>query len=223
MGTHATGIRAAVVVEQAFVVLAGGERQRELAVTDGGEGHLFADQELFHHHPFAGAAETALGEKNLEGGVEFFLVFGDQHPFARGQTVGLEHHREAKTGGDFAGATFVVGNAEIGRRDVVPAHELFGVDLAAFQLGGLAFRPENGEAATSELVGDAEGQGQLGTHHREVDLEVGGKIRQLVDFVRRNRHQIGDLGDAGIAGRAVQLGDLRALAQFPAERVFSAA
>ena len=46
---HATGVGALVAVEQAFVVLAGGQGQGALAVTQHDEAGLFAGQKLFDH------------------------------------------------------------------------------------------------------------------------------------------------------------------------------
>ena len=48
---HAAGVRAFVVVEQAFVVLAGGERQHVFAITQHDETGFFAFEKLLDHDP----------------------------------------------------------------------------------------------------------------------------------------------------------------------------
>ena len=95
--------------------------------------------------------------------------------------------------------------------------------LRALELGRLLLGTEDGQPTAGELVDDAEGQRQLGADHRQVDLELGGEVGQLVDLVGGDGSQVGDLGDAGIARSAVELLHQRALAELPAQGVLPAA
>ena len=102
-------------------------------------------------------------------------------------------------------------------------HEALGEHFRAFETSRLASGTKNGEAPLGELVGDAERERQLGTHDRQIDLEIAGEVGQLLHLVRGDRHQVGHLLDSGVAGGAVEIGDSRALSELPAQGVLAAA
>jgi hypothetical protein len=62
VGAHAARVRALVVVLQALVVLAGGQRQDVLAVAHDDEAGFFAGQEFLDHDARAGVAEAVIGQ-----------------------------------------------------------------------------------------------------------------------------------------------------------------
>jgi len=52
-------------------------------------------------------------------------------------------------------------------------------------------------------------------------VKLAGEVGDLDDVARLDRNAVGDLGDAGIAGRAVDLLDERAAVERPRERVLA--
>ena len=94
---HAAGVRPAVVVEDALVILRRADRDGARAVADREERHFRPDQAFFDHEPIAGGAEFPLahgvGDRALGGGT----ILGDHHALAGRQSVGLQHHRAART------------------------------------------------------------------------------------------------------------------------------
>ena len=48
------------------------------------------------------------------------------------------------------------------------------------------------------------------------------EIGEPADLVHRDRHTVGNLGDTRVAGGAIELRELRALAKLPAQGVLSA-
>ena len=81
IGAHAAGVRAAVAIEQAFVVLAGGERQDMIAVDHDNEAGFFADQKFFDQDARAGGAELVVGEHEIDRAMGFVQRHGDNHAF----------------------------------------------------------------------------------------------------------------------------------------------
>ena len=93
IGAHAAGVGALLAVEDALVVLGGGQRQRVRAVDQGEEARLLADQALLDHHLGAGRAERAR-EAGLDGGGGILARLGDDHALAGRQAVGLDDDRQ---------------------------------------------------------------------------------------------------------------------------------
>ena len=94
---------------------------------------------------------------------------------------------------------------ERGGGDAVALHELLGEDLAALDLGGPLARPEDRQAASGELVGETQGQRQLGADHRQVDPHLLREVGEAVHLFDRGRHEVGDLADPRIPRRAVEI------------------
>ena len=221
VGSHAAGVGPGVPLADPLVIFGRGQRKNVLAVGQGDERDLFARQVLLDDHPVAGGAEAALLEEGDQRLLELVAGLRDQHPLAGGQAVGLEHHRQTHLPGRLARLGQVVDHLAGGGRDGVALHELLGEDLAAFEPRGLPAGTEHLEPPAGELVRQTEGQRQLRADHGEVDLQIRGKARQVLDLVDRFRHQVGDLGDARVARGAVELVELRALGELPAQRVLA--
>jgi hypothetical protein len=79
----------------------------------------------------------------------------------------------------------------------------------------------NSLAKLGELVGDTERQRQLWPDNREVDLELGREVHQLLNLIASDGNQIRDLANARITRCAVQLLEHLTLPQLPAQCVFS--
>ena len=101
--------------------------------------------------------------------------------------------------------------------------DLFGEDLAAFQLGGAFVWPEDPEVPGLKNVHDAGAQWRFGANDGEVDLLLGGERGQGIDVGGRDRHAFGQVGDAGVAGSSKEIRDPPALGEFPDQRVFAPA
>ena len=223
VGTHAASVRPLVAVAQAFVVLAGGERQHVHAVAHDDEARFLALQEFLDHHALARGAELLLPEHRVDRRVRLLARRGDDHALAGGEAIGLDDDRRALfvdvrlrlTGG---------GESRVaGRRDAVAEHERLGEILRRLELRGGLPRPEDAQARLDERVDHAIGERRLGPDHGEVDA-----------LLLREGEQIGDRRDGDIVeavlrrGAAVTRRDeyllhARALRQLPGHRVLAAA
>ena len=117
-----------------------------------------------------------------------------------------------------------VGEALIGGgRDVVAPAELLGEALGAFELGRRLGRSEDLDAGRRKAVGHARHQRRVGADHDEVDFQPLGERHLARDILGADIDAFGDLGDAGIAGGAVELGAERRGRNRPAQRMFAAA
>src|SRR5437016_6036083 len=89
--------------------------------------------------------------------------------------------------------------------------------------GGGGRRAEGAETGGGEAVDEAERQGQLGADDGEIDPALLREAQKPLHVVGGDRHALRVLGDAGVAGRAVERGDARALPELPHERVLAPA
>ncbi len=93
IGAHAAGVRAAIAVEQALVVLAGRERQRVPAVAHDDEARFLAGQEVLDDDARAAGAERVADEHRSDRGFGFGDAAGDDDTLAGRQAIGLDHDR----------------------------------------------------------------------------------------------------------------------------------
>ena len=107
-GSHAAGVGAFVVIEDAFVVLRGFEGDSRFGVAKCDEADFFADEEFFEDE---GAGELG------EGFFGFGVVLGDNDAFAGGEAVRLEDEREVEVGKRGAGLFGGVYSLEAGGGD----------------------------------------------------------------------------------------------------------
>ena len=103
---HAAGVGALVVVEGAFVVLAGFERDDRAAVGQGQHAGLLAVEPLLDDQAVAGLAEDAANHDLIDALDRLAEVVADVDTFAGGQSVGLQdqaqgasQHEVASLGG----------------------------------------------------------------------------------------------------------------------------
>ena len=143
--------------------------------------------------------------------------------FAGGEPVGLDHDRRALRaqiglGRRQRGEAFIGGG-----RDAVVAAQVLGEALGAFEPRGVLARAEGLDAGGFEIVDDAGAERRFRPDHDEID--------GLVAAVRDHRGMVGNIerhadglaGDAGIAGRAIELLGQRARRDLPGQRMFAAA
>ncbi len=206
----------------ALVVLRRRERDRGLAVAQREERRLLAGQELFDHDLGAGCAQAAR-EHHVDRGLRLSDARRHHHAFAGRKPVGLHDDRRALLA-DIGLRRLCVSEPFVSPSgNVVGLAQVLGEALGAFQLSRDLARTERLDPCRNEIVDDAGAQRRLGADHHEIDplLLAEGDHRGVVGDVER--HQLALLGDAGIAGRAVQLRDQRARRDLPGERVLAAA
>ena len=180
-------------------------------------------EKLLDQDPIAGSAEYALAEEQPESPLHVVSRLDDQDAFAPGEAVGLENR--GITQAVDRRAHFVGGAAHLGRRgrDSVPPEKLLGENLRGLDLRGQTAGSEDRQLALREEVSDPERQGDLGSDDGQVDPQLLREIGELHDLSGGNRKAVRDLGNAGIAGSAVDLAGVGALRERPAERVLARA
>ena len=223
VGTHAAGVRAAVAVADALVVLAGGHRQYVLAVDHHDKAGFFAVEEFLDDHARTGVTKGIAGEHVAYGVFGFLQGHGDDHAFTGSQAIGLDHDRcafltQVSQGRFDLGEVLV-----IGRRDLVASQEVLGEGFRAFQLGGASGRAEAIQATAAEQINNTCYQWHFRADDGQGNILLG-KIGQLL----QGQHVDGDVfalgfdGGAGVAGGHEDFLHAWVLGYFPGQGVFTA-
>ncbi len=223
IGSHPAGVRAAVAVEDALVVLARGERQDVLAVDHDDEARLLAVHEFLDDHAVPGFAELVAAEHHVDRLVRFGECRRDHHALAGGEPVGLDHDRRALAVHVVVRGRGVSEGCMARGWNRVPRHEALGELLGGLELRGGLRGAEDAQALGAKRVHRSRGERRLGTHHGGVDA-----------FALRELHQVGDrgmgdveeailAGGAGVARRHVHARDLGRLRQAPRHGVLASA
>ena len=105
--------------------------------------------------------------------------------------------------------------------DAMPLQEFLGETLAGFQLGRRFGGAEGAPAAAGEFVHHSEHQGQFGTDHCEIGLDLAGDAGERVQAFDVSGKAFRFFGDPAISGRAVDLRHARRLPQLPDQRVLA--
>jgi len=105
--------------------------------------------------------------------------------------------------------------------DAMSLKEFLGEALAGFQLGGRFGGAEGAPASARELVHDAKHEGQFGTDHGEIGLDLAGDAGERVQAFDVSGKAFRFFGDAAISGRAVDLRHARRLPELPGQRVLA--
>ena len=110
-----------------------------------------------------------------------------------------------------------------GGRNLVGFTEILGEALGAFEPRRPFARAEGLDAGFFQIVDDADAERHFRTDHNEVNLGCLAETdhRRMVRDI--DRDAFGFLGDAGIAGRAIEFVGQRARRHFPGQRVLAAA
>ena len=209
VGAHATGVGAGVAVEQALVVLAGGQREHVLAVGQHDEAGFFALQKLFDHDARAAFvvlhAELVVLQHPVDGFVGLGQRHGHDHALARCQAIGLDHDGRADLV-DVGMRRRRVGEGDVERRrDAVALHEVLGEGLGALELRGRLGRAEDAQAARAEFVDHPGRQRSLGADHGERDLLGLREVGQRLHVGHRHVDQAVVERGAAVAGSHVDL------------------
>jgi hypothetical protein len=135
----------------------------------------------------------------------------DEDAFACGQPIGLHDAGRAGDGERF------------GRRHAGRLKDVLRERLRALDAGGGCARAEDCDPVVAQLVRDACDERPLWPDDDEVDAQRMGEPEQPFAVLRANRMAAAQPIHPGIAGRAMQLGQPRALRQLPREGVLAAA
>ena len=222
---HASGIGAAVMIQQTFVILRRDQRHDAFAVGQGQDRGFFAFQQFFQHHQTARRAERS-GKTRTHRVLGFPLTGGHDHAFSRRQTVRLHDHAASR--GIFGSHVFQRGSAAgktgITRsRDTVFDHKLFGEILAAFQSRTGFGRTENRNAPGPDRIGNTLTQRKFRSNHQQVDPVLLREIGHRFIVSGRQCDTFCDLRDARIAWGTIQLLHFGTQTQPAADRVFTSA
>ena len=130
---HPAGIRSAIAVEDALVILCRTERNSHAPVAQRKERHLGARQTLFEDDSSASVAELSIFHRRAHRLTRLFASRCDDDPLTGGQTIGFHDDRQA----ELAELEHGVGlgrrltGAKARRRNAVTRHERFRKRLAA--------------------------------------------------------------------------------------------
>ncbi len=148
---------------------------------------------------------------------------GDDHAFATGQAVRLDHERCATASDEIPGGSRIVELLPSGGGNGDGVADLLGERLAPLQLGGRAGGTETGNSGGVHRVGDAGDEWGFGAGDDEVDAVPAGEVDQRGRVMGRDGSAFGDGGDPRVAGRTPQLRQQRAGGDRPAQRMLARA
>ncbi len=236
-GTHAAGVGAGVIFANAFVILCGVEDIDVSAVDQSEDGHFFADESFFDDHGASGVAEGVVEHHLFEGFDGVLGGVGDDDAFAFGESGGFDDDG-GFTGFDVGFGLFEVGEGfGVGGGDAGRAHEVFGVGLVGFELGGLAVGPEDVAGFVvafpgtggGEAVGEALGERVFGADDDKAHVLLAAEVIDGVGVfgVDRFEGEVLLIGaqrrGAGIAWGKVEIAAAWGLFELPAQGVFTPA
>ena len=183
---------------------------------------FLAHQALLDDDLGTGRAEGA-GEAVLDGGGGSLARLGHRDALAGRQAVGLDDDGD-RLGFQVGERRCLVLEAAIGGgRNAELGAEILGKALGAFELGcGLRW-PEHLDPRGGEIVGQAGHQRHLGPDHHKADIAIAAEADDGGVVGGIERHALGHLGDAGIAGRAIEPGQQGARGNGPGQGMLAPA
>ena len=96
IGAHAAGVGTGVAIAGTFVVLGCDQWRHALAVADDEKRKFVALKALFEYNTRTCFAQHPAAEHFSRHPCGFLFTVGDDHALARGQSIGLYHHRGMK-------------------------------------------------------------------------------------------------------------------------------
>ena len=220
IGAHTARIGTLVAVVGPFVVLRQRHRPHLVSRNEAHERKLGTFEVILDDH-------LALAELVVEQHIpqrRFGLGHrpGDHHAFSGGQSVVFQHCGQ-RTPLHIGQRPGIVGEcAESGCRDGIFSHQPFGELLRRFDARRCLRRTEDAQPRGPEAVDDTRRQRHFGTHDREADAPLRGKVTQAFHLGFTNGHALGLPGDARIPGCAVNFFNLRRTRQRVDNGVFAA-
>ena len=182
IGAHAAGIGPFVPVVHPLVVLGCNHGHHDLAVGKGQKGRFFPIHKLFQHHPGAGFSEFMVGHHVVNGSHGFFFGHGNHHALAGRQPVRLHHNGRTLFFHKSLSRGNISAHLKGCRGDVIFLHQVFGKGFGSFQFRRRLVRPEDGQAAGTEHIGDTGYQRCFRPYHRQIDTVLFRKVRYLIQI-----------------------------------------
>ena len=189
VGAHAAGVRAAVALAQALVVLGRRHRHQGAPVAEREQRDLFADEPLFEHDAVSGGADGPAEQVRHRAQCRVAPV-GDDHALAGGQPVSLGDDGEPGGVEPPRGLGHAGDHGRAGPGDAVSVAERPGVRLRPLQLGGGQRRSERSDAGRRERVDEPCCQRRLRAHDDEPDALVDGEPHDALDIVDGQCHTL---------------------------------
>jgi hypothetical protein len=149
---HAAGVRPAVVVTDAFVILRAAEIRRVLAIGEKKERHLGSRQAFLDHQPRAGRAELFVDHRGAHGGFRLGTIGRDCHALPGRQTIGLHDHWKTELGArnGVERRRRIVTDDEARGGNAVVRHEGFGMRLRTFEQRAAPRRTDESDGRSRE-------------------------------------------------------------------------
>ena len=195
-----------------------------LAIDHDDETGFLAEQAFLDHHAMPGVAHAVAGEHGIDRGMRLLQRRRHHHALARSQAVGLHHDGGAVLVEVGMRGSGIGEGAESRGGDAVARHELLGVILRAFELGGGLGRAKNPQPGGAKRVDHACRQRRFRADHGERDVAVAAhKLKQRGNRGERHVDQTVLGCRAAVAGRDEYLGDTGRLRELPRQCVFASA
>ena len=118
---HASGVGAAIAVEDALVVARGNQGAHVASVAEPEHAHLRAAEQFLDDDLPSGIAEAQLAEALVECALRLLDAAADDHALAEREPVGLDHARSAELGDERAEPRAIRGVAGTQRAVGIPA------------------------------------------------------------------------------------------------------
>jgi hypothetical protein len=225
VSAHAAGVLATVAIEDALVILRGGEQVVVDAVGDGEDAGFFARHVFFDDDALSGLAEDAMGEDLVERVSSLRFGLDDDDAFSCSEAIGFDdgrivHMTQERSALDliFEGEDGIASGGNI-----MALHEFLREGFGTFEKRGILSRTENRNAFFIERVSNTDGKRAFWADDDQVDPLAHGKAEDGF-YVRRNKLDgFRNFRDTGITGRAKNGRYLRRLLQFPTNSVLARA
>ena len=205
------------------MVLGGQHGDQVLPVAEGQHGDLRAYHTLLDDHGGAALAELVVLHHGAHGLLGLFHGGGYHHTLAQSQTVRLDYNGGSLLADVGQGLLHVGKGLVLGGRDVVLFHQFLRECFAGFQNGGIGPGTESRDASCLQGIYHSKGQGIIRSDHNKVHGVLLGPSHHSLYIGGLDGHTLGHLGNAPVAGGAVQLRNFGALGQLPADGVLTPA
>ena len=166
IGPHPTGVGPLVSLLKPLVVLGGGQQHHAIAVAERKHRDLRSLKAFLKHKLAAGRAEASL-KGSADGFSCVLRGFGDRHPLACCQTIGLHHQRSLNLLKHGHRLSFRAHRPMACCGHSRFAHQRFCPGLACFQLGTIGTGAEHRQPRCSQLICQAFSQRGFRAHHHK--------------------------------------------------------
>ena len=206
---HAAGVRAAVAVADALVVLRGQRAARRDAVAQREQRDLLADEQLLDHHAWRPASPCASPEQERARRGDRLVAAASQTttplPAARPSALTTQAPPGMRRARRSTSASRRAARVPRGRH-AGGLHHVLGERLRALQPRGLGARPEHRQPGVAHVVGEPGHERRLGADHDELAAQLDRELRRAPRCrATATGWHVASSAMPGLPGRAVQL------------------